>query len=292
MLSWVLLLFFTSTNFAQDKINKNFDGIQEIQINIGSGDLTVDKSNNNSVTIEVEYNANHMEPLFNQKGNKLVLEEKHHKKNNRDESRYTLRIPDEMVIKTNIGAGKSAYNGVYIKLDHNTGAGKIGFTNVSGNLKVNSGVGDISLSQSEGNFNLNSGTGSLKLENVSGSFALNSGTGNVKVDYGHITGNSTLNSGTGNVELVVAKGLTGELSLNSGTGNATLNFNGQPIAGDFEMQCSEKHGKISAPFNFDHTETIDKGGNNSATLKKSAKIGSGQPKIQVSTGTGTAAVKK
>lgn len=292
ILSALFLLCLTSFIFAQQSLNKTFEGVKEIQINIGAGDLIIDKANNNSVALSVEYNANQLEPQIKLNNGKLVLDEKKLNRKNTDKSSWKLHIPDELIVTSNVGAGETAYSGVYIKLDHNSGAGTISFTQVSGRIKANNGVGNISVSQSEGDFNLNSGTGNLNLDQAKGSFSLNSGTGSVNVTNSSVTGKSNLNSGTGNVLFEMSQKIEADISLNSGTGNSTLDFNGQTIAGYFEMQCSEKQGSISAPFNFDSTEKIDRGGKNNTVLKKSAKIGSGQPNIMVSTGTGTASVKQ
>lgn len=281
----------TLSLLAQQSINETFEGVQEIQINTGTGDLVIDESNNNAVALTVEYDADRIEPKIKHSGKKLILDEKQLDRNKSGKIKWTLRIPDELIVTANLGTGRTDINGVYIKLKHNTGTGAVHLAGVSGNLTVNSGTGHIDVSQSKGRFDLNSGTGNLSLDNVSGKFSLNSGTGNVKVVNSEATDESSLNSGTGNVSLVLSKPATGDLSLNSGTGNATLEFNGQTIAGAFEMSCSEKHGSISAPFDFDHTERIDNGGRNNFTLKKTAKIGSGGPKIKVSTGTGKATVK-
>lgn len=288
----IALLSVTFSLSAQKTSNQSFNDVQEIKINISAGDLVINRSNNKTVTVSVEYDASEVEPLVKQNGKKLTIDEKSLKKNRNGELNWTIDVPDERIITVNIGAGSASYNGIYVKLDHNTGAGGVSLSEVSGKLKVNTGTGNIKVSQSRGDFNLNSGTGSLLLDSSEGGFVLNSGTGNVSVKSSDIRSKTTLNSGTGNVSLVASRALEAELSLNSGTGDAMLSFGGQTISGDFEMSCSEKNGSISAPFDFDKTETVDNGGRNNKTLKKYAKVGEGTPKIKVSTGTGKASVKK
>ena len=280
------LSMFSLTTFAQQTIQKSFSGIEKISLNIGSGDLRVDKSSTANVEVEVQYDDEDIRPELRQKGSTLELKEDRLKKNSNSRTSWTLRLPAKMALKTNIGAGEATYDGVMLDLNHNTGAGDIRFTKANCDCQVNVGAGDIELFDSEGAFQANSGTGDFQVDNTTGSFQLNSGTGDLEIEDVAITGSSSFNSGTGDVEVQLSKALSADISINSGTGDSTLDFNGQPMVGEFEMECQKGQGRISAPFSFDDEETDNR------RLKKRATIGDAKYQVKVSTGTGTAKVEK
>ncbi len=295
---------------AQQSLSRTFSNIKEIKLNINVGELQVERAGGSSVEVLVYYNEEDVRPEMNAKGSRLVLDEEMLTKRDADKTRWTLRIPDDLTLKSNIGVGDAMFSKLSIDLDHNSGVGKVSLAGLRGQFKINSGTGNIDCDASEGEFDLNSGTGSVSLNQLQGTIKANSGTGSVKADGLRIDGKSSFNSGTGSVRASsVAVGaessfnsgtgntnvsltapLGADISVNSGTSSATLEFNGQPISGRFEMDCEERRGKIIAPFTFDSEEVYRQGGN--TRIKKTARIGKAEYEVKVSSGTSRAVVKE
>lgn len=76
--------------------------------------------------------------------------------------------------------------------------------------------------------------------------------------------------------------------MNSGSGDAVLDFAGNKINGTIEMEAN-KASDIKAPFEFDSSERIDRGGN--ITVRKIKKVDDSGILIRIATGSGTAELK-
>ena len=286
-----LLLTGSSASGQQGSIQQSFENIEVVKINIGYGDLTVEKSTSGRVEVKGKYNDDEVDVELKTNGGKLSINEKSSWKGNKKEkSEWTLKLPASTDLTVNIGAGESHINGYAGELEANSGTGGFHLADVKGEIHLNSGTGNLEIQDSDGNFNLNSGTGNVKLAKVSGAISANSGTGNVMADNVSITGDSGLNSGTGNVSLSLGSPIKGDLALNSGTDNSRLNFNGYNFDGTLVMKCGKDSGKIEAPFGFDKEET-EGSGRYDNTLKKTRKFGDSAVEITVSTGTGKASVQ-
>jgi hypothetical protein len=128
------------------------------------------------------------------------------------------------------------------------------------------------------------------LKGCKGNFDVNSGTGDVEAENLTITEEAEFNSGTGDAEVIKPIGTDFDLSLNSGTGDAVLDMDGAELSGYFELKASAGRGRIKADIEFDNVEEY--GHHDNAYIVKSATINSDKPRFFISTGTGTAQLKK
>ena len=128
------------------------------------------------------------------------------------------------------------------------------------------------------------------MKDSKGNFDANSGTGDVEAKNLTITEEAEFNSGTGDAEIINPIGTDFDLSLNSGTGDAILDMDGADLSGYFELKTSARRGRIKADIEFDNVEEYGHGDN--AYIIKSVTINSDKPRFFISTGTGTAQLKK
>lgn len=122
--------------------------------------------------------------------------------------------------------------------------------------------------------------------------SLNVGSGNISANEIVLKGKSMFNTGSGDASVVLASSPQYNISVNSGSGDATLDFNKNKMDGTLIMTANKKNGKITAPFSFDKTEELDDDNNNQVRIRKTAKLGEKDIQIKISTGSGTAEVKK
>ncbi len=313
-----MALCVVTTVYGQKTINKTFDGVESIRINMASGNGIIKKSNSNQVkiTLEYTYDDDDFEPSFDQNGTTLRIKEEFsgggRNWNIRGKSEWTLEIPDGLRVDMNTGSGDLEITGLNIELDANsgsgnveaenitgdtrlsTGSGNIYARNVDGELRANTGSGTIRVSDVKGDTDLNTGSGNIRANGMEGALQLSTGSGNVDAVGVIITDHSRFSAGSGNVDVELGGELSSDLQLTTGSGNAVLDFNGVKIEGKFTLEASSKN-SISAPFNFDKEYEEDNGNSRRGRNKryiKEATIGSKDIRIDVSSGSGSARVRK
>jgi len=314
---FLALLFMATTAFGQKTIEKTFSGVEDIRLSVASGSIVVKKASGSDVKVTLEYNYDDddYEAEFDQSGSRLRMGEEFKNRrnwNNRGRSEWTLEIPDGMSLDMNTGSGNIEVLNVeadilassgsgrvevegikgYSRLT--TGSGSISAEDMEGELKVNTGSGAIRVRDINGDSDLNTGSGSIRVNNATGGMQYNTGSGSIDAINVSITDHSRFNTGSGSIDVVLSAALDSDVSLNTGSGSATLDFNGQTIEGKFTLEASGKN-NISAPFKFDK-EYEEEGGRGwrgrDKRYIKEAEIGSKNIHIDISTGSGSARVKK
>lgn len=310
VLAIILLLAHTGV-MAQKSVSKSFTGIKKVTMNTASGSCKIRKSSDASVKVSVDftYDETSYDPQMEQEGDRLVIKENFNRNSNSGRSQWTVTIPDDMQfsfstgsgdldiadlsmdMRARTGSGNLTFTNVKGILDGNTGSGDIELTNASGDLRVNTGSGEIRVEKSSGDLDLNCGSGNIRMTDNQARISANTGSGRIRATNIRLNGSSSFNTGSGSAEVTLGASPKYDISVNSGSGDATLNFNGNDINGQVVMRYNKRNGNIEAPFAFDKTEEIENGGNN-ITIEKSVTKGNGTNRIRVSTGSGTAALRK
>jgi hypothetical protein len=289
----IIMVFFLSVLWAQEEksLNKTFEGIEKIEINLVLGSCEITRGNDQKISIKLTYthSEDYFEPVLRQVSNRLTVEEKFRGKNGEGDSYWILEIPDGMDIEFESATGNLFMTGVEAELDGSSGTGNIEISNASGEFDLSSGTGNIEVKDSKGDFELNSGTGKVILEMCEGDFDANSGTGKVEASKIKLRYSGEFNSGTGEVMVKSPSGGDFTLEVNSGTNDAVLDMRGQKLTGYFELKTKKGAGKIRSSEKFDKEEEYKESG--STYLKKSFTRGSADPKFYISSGTGDAELK-
>lgn len=307
---------FSTAVFGQQTINKSYSGIKSIRLETASGSGTIKKSSTNEVkvTLEYTYDDDDYKPTFEQKGDRLIIDEDFNNRgrnwNNRGKAEWTLELPDGVELDYSSGSGSIDVDGIDIDLNVGTGSGSIEVNDVTGSMKINTGSGSIRISKADGELDantgsgsirlrdakgdadLNTGSGSIDLEDVEGTFDLNTGSGSIGVLGVTITGASDFNTGSGRIEIELAAELNHDLDINTGSGSATLDFNGTEIAGQFYLETDKRRSDITAPFKFDKEYDKEGRGRDNVRQIKEAKVGSKNVRINMETGSGDVKIKK
>jgi len=310
-----MALCLATTAYGQKTINKSYTGVKSIRLETASGSGTIKKSSTNEVkiTLEYTYDEDDYEPTFEQKEDRLIIDEDFNNRgrnwNNRGNAKWTLELPDGVELDYSSGSGTIDIDGLDIELNVGTGSGSIEVNDVTGRMKINTGSGSIRISKAEGevdantgsgsirlrdskgNADLNTGSGSIKVDDVEGSFDLNTGSGSIEATGITISGNSDFNTGSGRVEVELAAELNHDVSINTGSGSATLDFNGTEIAGQFYLETDKRRSEITAPFKFDKEYDEDGRGRNNVRQIKEAKIGTKNIRINMETGSGDVKIR-
>jgi len=301
--------------FGQQTINKSYTGIKSIRLETASGSGSIKKSNSNEVkvTLEYTYDDDDYKPTFEQKGDRLIIDEDFNNRgrnwNNRGKAEWTLELPDGVELDYSSGSGSIEVDGLDIELNVGTGSGSIEVNDVTGRMKINTGSGSIRITKADGELDANTGSGSIRLrdakgdadlntgsgsidvDNVQGSFDLNTGSGSIEETGITVSGDSDFNTGSGRIAIELAADLNNDLSINTGSGSATLDFNGTDIAGQFYLETDKRRSDITAPFSFDKEYEEEGRGRDNVRQIKEAKVGSKNIRINMETGSGDVKIK-
>lgn len=292
----IFLLIFTLfiSLFAQGKkeIEKTFEPKELVKIKLVLGDCIIKASPDKNVHARVvySYDEDYYEVKFREKTSSITIQEKFHGNNGDGFSRWVISIPEKTEVDFESATGDLNLESVNGEFDGNTGTGNIEVLDAEGEFDLNTGTGNILVESSKGEFDINSGTGRVKIEDCEGEFDANSGTGRVRAHNITIETEGEFNSGTGDVEVSHPQGEDFDLSINSGTDDATLIMDGVPIEGYFEFSANARRGSIKCPVDFDEEEEFYEGDNRQ--VRKSFTKGKKGPRYFISTGTGTAELKR
>lgn len=314
-----------SVAVGAETITRSFDEVESISLNTSSGDGIIRKGNGSQVKVTVEhtYDDEIFTAVMEQLGGRLKIREEFSRRpSGWGRSVWTLEVPDDIELKFNTGSGDLQIDDLNIEVRSRTGSGNVTINNVKGDIQAKGGSGDIeishaagklecsvgsgdievdhftgemranagsgklTISESSGKFRLNVGSDGINLRNVSGSMRVNVGSGDIDARGIQLTGASTFNSGSGDAGVELASALTHDISINSGSGNATLDFDGNDISGAIEMRANRRNGRIKAPFTFD-TEYFEQD-----MMVKEVRLGNSDNQIRISTGSGTAGIRK
>jgi DUF4097 and DUF4098 domain-containing protein YvlB len=289
--SLVFTMFISLIAQGKKEIEKSFDPKERVKIDLVLGDCLIQPSPDNKIHIRLvySYDDEYFEASFREKTNSLVIREKFHGENGDGFSRWTISLPEKLEVEFESATGDLNLEGVSGIFEGSSGTGSIEVLNAKGEFELNSGTGSVLVEGSEGEFELNSGTGRVKIEDCSGEFDANSGTGRVRAYNITIETEGEFNSGTGDVEVSRPQGEDFDLSVNSGTNDATVDMDGLPIEGYYEFSTSARSGDIDCPVDFDKEEEYYDGGDQ---VRKSFTRGKKSPRYYISTGTGTAELKR
>jgi hypothetical protein len=289
--SLIFILFFSLFAQGKKEIEKTFEAKEKIKIKLVLGDCLIKTSPDNDIHVFLvySYDDEYFEAKFREKSSSIVIQEKFHGQNGDGFSKWMISVPEKTEVDFESATGDLTLENVSGRFEGSSGTGNIEVLDAKGKFDLNSGTGSVIVEGSEGEFDLNSGTGRVKIENCKGEFDANSGTGRVRAHNITIESEGEFNSGTGDAEVSRPQGKDFDLSINSGTNDATLDMDGLPIEGYYEFETSARSGDIDCPIDFDTEEEYYEGGDQ---VRKSFTRGKKSPRYYISTGTGTAELKR
>lgn len=291
-------------------VEKSFDGIERLRIDLVLGGCRIEQGRGGKVEVRLEYTYDDdvFEFEMSERGGALSLEEEFAGDDPKGDSDWTIVVPKGIEISFESATGGLEVAGVTGEIEASSGTGSIVITGFEGEVEASSGTGRVSVTGSKGEFEVSSGTGKVAIEDCSGILEASSGTGDVTVmkvkadiDASSGTGNvearevellenGEFSSGTGRAEIDLPKGGSYDLEVSSGTGNAVVDCGGRKIDGYVEMTARKRGGRISSGFDFDGEEEYTRG--DDEYVRKHFTAGRGESRIRISTGTGTAKLKK
>jgi len=255
------------------EVNKTFKPAATVDIKTVSGDCIFKIGSDGEIKVSLvhTYPADVFEPIFQEEGNTLILEEKFKegKKCNDGSATWTVTVPAKTNIEFHSVSGDFSAAGLKGDIHGAAVSGDVNLEDLTGKLSVEAVSGDIKVNKAEGE---------LKLKAVSG---------DINISVVTIKGTSAFKCISGDIEVTLAKTAEYDIDLATVSGDVTLDYNGNPIKGYFHFKGQK--GNISSPIPFENTGESD---SHNPFVKKYFKKDGDSPKISMETISGDLKLKK
>ncbi len=296
--------------FDNGKISKTFPAKPKLYVKTVSGDCIIKQGAADKISVEVVSDVkpqSAFSPRFDEQSDRLKLSEDWTGSSSGSVT-WTITIPKGTEVEFSTASGdfsgeglenniesSSASGDVTLqnskgKVDISTASGDVEITNSNGELDISTASGDVSGSGIQGTVEMKTASGDIDLKDAKGSVELKCASGDIDVSNLIMESSATVSTASGDVEIGLAQSPASDLSLSSASGNIELDYNGNPVKGTFIFTARKDHGRIQAPFSFDHEEEFEQNGK--TYVKKSFTRDTDKPVITLETATGTVKLNK
>jgi hypothetical protein len=287
-------------------------GAVDLDVQTGSGEITVRTGDASKVEILGRIHANHgwfgadaeqriheieANPPIEQNGNTIRVGhiENHDWKNNISIS-YELVVPAQTKLHSESGSGDQVVGGIAGPADASSGSGSVRLSNIGGETHARTGSGEIELNGIHGAARATAGSGSIRAIGIAGALTASSGSGSVKFEQ-TAAGDVEIGTGSGDVEI---KGAKGAVKVQTGSGSITAQ--GDPT-GDWRLHTGSGDVSVELPqqasFNLvarTSSGSIDTSREIAVQGKLSprelqGKVGGGGPTVELSTSSGSIQIR-
>lgn len=212
-----------------------------------------------------------------------------------------LQVPNGVVVRLHLGVGDVDVRGVNGDVAVDVHGADLVVTDTKGTLTLDTGSGSASITNANGLISLDTGSGDVIAKNItSDGFIVDSGSGEVTVD-GCLCSKVSIETGSGDLRVrdMTAKSLaldtgSGEvvlalrnspdiITIDSGSGDVTLTL---PASYSATVNIDTGSGGISSDF----PVTLTSGSRSRDAMR--GKIGSGEGRLTVDTGSGSVKLRK
>jgi hypothetical protein len=282
------------------------NGSVNLQVETGSGSISVHPGNSNEVRITAHIQATEWfggnaeakikrlqdNPPIQQSGNDIRIGhiDDPDLKHNISIS-YEITVPASTQLHASTGSGNQDVSGLAGPVEASTGSGNLKINDIGGGLRAHTGSGNVELSTIKGSVFARTGSGDMRASNIAGGFDGQTGSGRLILEQTS-PGSVRAETGSGGLELrnvhgslqaqagsgdIKADGeATGEWVVHTGSGSVDLRF---PQNASFDLNAHTGSGSI----NLNHPVTVQ------GTIGRKevrGKVGSGGVPVEVQTGSG------
>ena len=277
---------------GRGRTEKTFDKKPLVEMRFVSGDCKVTRSTDGRISVSVVSKVrpeDAFEPEMTERGDRLLLRE-HFDGSSSGSVRWTVSVPGGTNIRFESASGGIELSGLKSDLKASTASGDIRLSDMEGELELSTASGNIHADNISGRITFSTASGDIEANNTTGEMELSTASGTVRADQVTLTEESSFSAASGDVSVKLAKGAEHDLEASSASGNATVNFDGNPLEGYFELTVKADDGRIACPFKFDNEKQFTRGRDDYVT--KSFTKGKSSPKIRISSATGRAELRE
>ena len=312
-----LLLVVGSTAYAA--VEGSFDrtlkvsGHVDLEIQSGSGNITVHSGDSNSVVVKGHIRASEMSSWFS--GSSLSAQEKvkrleqnppiEQNGNNvrighiQDEAvrnnisiSYDVTVPKDTSLQSRAGSGDERISDINGPVRASSGSGNVTVSNVGSEVRAQAGSGELVITDVRGRAYTETGSGNIKATGIAGGFDARAGSGNIIFEQA-ASGSVRAETGSGNIQLHNVSG-----GVDAGAGSGDVEVDGK-IASDWRIHTGSGEVEVKLPSDAKFNINARSSSGNvqvrhpvitQGTLKKNhieGTVNGGGTLLDVSTGSGT-----
>jgi DUF4097 and DUF4098 domain-containing protein YvlB len=287
----------------------NVSGKPDVEIQTGSGNITVRVGSANTVQVNARIKASEnwfdsgmsaservkrieQDPPMKQNGNMITIGRIEDRElRNHISISYEVTVPAGSSINSRTGSGDQEISGVNGALRASTGSGNIHASGVGGDPRLETGSGDVKIDSVKGRLYARTGSGNITARGVEG--GLNAETGSGDIEYYQTAAGAVLaHTGSGNIRLHDVKG-----GVEAHTGSGDVDINGEATsAWDVETGSGNLNLRLPQNATFDLRAQSSSGSiqmNRPVTVqgimkrnRVEGKVGNGGPLLSLHTGSG------
>lgn len=155
----------------------------------------------------------------------------------------TLRVPPDLKVTAETGAGRIQVPNYKGELDLRSGAGQIQVDSGAGSLSISTGASQIVVNQFDGPVSAKAGVGSITLRNILGPIQADTGTGAISIrDFQG--GKLVAETRTGGLHVTTGAVLEGDVILKTSAGSVTLEV---PKESSMRVTAQTRAGSLNLP---------------------------------------------
>ncbi|WP_430810033.1 MULTISPECIES: hypothetical protein [unclassified Carboxylicivirga] len=184
-------------------VDKQFENITNVEINVVFSDVHIEAGDGNTVhitgSIQAERNVEDYEITTKKQGTTLYLEVEHPRRTKgKVKGHFHLIMPSMTDVVINSVSGKQVVSGIGQRMvSCNTVSGNITANKIGSKLSINTVSGDYSVDGVRGDVKTNSVSGDGRLSNIDGNLKGNSVSGDFTIS--HLKGTREITTLAGNV---------------------------------------------------------------------------------------------
>jgi hypothetical protein len=289
----------------------NVSGHVELDIQSGSGNISVHQGNSNSVVIHAHIKASEswfgggglsadekvkrieQNPPIDQNGNNIrVGHIQDEALRNNISISYDVSVPKDTSLQSHTGSGDERINDINGPVRANSGSGNITISAINGEVRANAGSGDLTITNVQGRAYTETGSGNIRATGVAGGFDARAGSGDITFEQA-ASGSVRAETGSGNIRLRNVAG-----GVEAGAGSGDVEVQGK-IESDWRIHTGSGEVEVKLPSDarFNINARSSSGSvevNHPVTMQGSLKrnhiegtVNGGGTLLDVSTGSGT-----
>jgi len=262
---FILLLLVTSAAYAA--VEGSFDrtlkvtGHVDLEIQSGSGNITVHSGDSTSVVVRGHIRASEMSSWFS--GSSLSAQERVkrleqnppieqngnsiHVGRIQDEAlrnnisiSYDVTVPKDTSLQSRAGSGDQHISDLNGPVRASSGSGNVTLGSIGAEVRAQAGSGDLVITDVHGRAYTETGSGNIKATGIAGGFEARAGSGDITFEQAG-SGSVRAETGSGNIRLHKVSG-----GLEAGAGSGDVEVDGQ-IASDWRIHTGSGEVEVKLP---------------------------------------------
>jgi DUF4097 and DUF4098 domain-containing protein YvlB len=315
-ISFITLLL-TLSSAAYAAVEGHFDrtlkvnGHVDLDIQSGSGNITVHQGDTNSVVVSGQVKASEswfggggvsaeekvkrieQNPPIEQNGNTIRIGRiQDEALRNNVSITYDVTVPKDTSLQSHTGSGDERISDITGPVRANSGSGNLTISNIASEVRANAGSGDLQISNVQGRTYTETGSGNIRATGIAGGFDARAGSGDITFEQ-TASGSVRAETGSGNIRLRNVSG-----GVEAGAGSGDVEVQGK-IASDWRIHTGSGEVEVKLPSDakFNINARSSSGNvevNRPLTMQGSSKrnhiegtVNGGGTLLDVSTGSGT-----